>query len=549
MSSPNRSTVTLDRANIGRLLGIFGGISFIFSVLLYGWFSEINTAVIAALVVTLVAFTAWAIVSPRTLSRTLRGRQTRHTASSFITAILLFGILTMVYIVAARANIGVDVTASGTFSLSETSLDVVERIPDGQTARIVGFYSSRALELRERDDQFLQSYVTAGDGSIEIEYVDPDENPALAQYFGAVEDGDTVLYMESVDGGIDENTITLVTRENKQERYITSALNRMLNNRVFKVYFEESRSSLSILEETQQGLTIVDNTLRRNGIQTDTLNLLELTRNNEPIPNDASVLVLARPLIPYLAEEVRVIADYMEQGGSLLILADATFSDRFFLEADSAFNTYLFENYGLRALEAIIVDPVSNVQTPLDLIGYATFTEPPVGSRLPDASTFFPIARAIEVSADKPSTVANGRIISTSERSYGEFDVESVIETNSFAFDESTDRIGPLDIAGWAWDEQGNDSKVVLIGDADFAMNGVVETAPQGNIALIIESIVWLSGVDAEISFGFSANPSGIPAIFISGNQLDLIGILIIAVLPLTILGIGLTIWYRRVYA
>jgi hypothetical protein len=197
----------------------------------------------------------------------------------------------------------------------------------------------------------------------------------------------------------------------------------------------------------------------------------------------------------------------------------------------------------------VIVDPASNVQTPLDLVGYAIFDTPPIGESLPNEPIFFRVARALEVSEQKPPTVANGRIIAQSERSYAERDVARVAETNTFAFDEGIDQPGPIDVAVWAWDEGGNDSKIVLIGDGDFAMNGVIDTGLVGNEALFTQSLRWLSGVDSEITFGFAANPSARPTIFVSGNQLDMVGILTLAVVPLTVLLTGVVVWYRRSFA
>jgi ABC-type uncharacterized transport system involved in gliding motility auxiliary subunit len=541
--------ITITRASIGLVMGLIGLIGLIFAVVTFAWYLTVNGTVFISLAVGLIGLVSWAVIAPKEFVNTFTGRQARYSVSVTIAAILLLGVVTLVYIITARANVAVDITAGATYTLSPTTLEVIERIPEGRQIQILGFYSSRALALRERDDQFLRQYQVQSEGIIQVEYIDPIQNPAIAENFGIREEGELVLFMTTPDGSIDNQTVTYVSRDGKQERDVTGALNFMLNDRVFKVYFDESRTNLSIFDETQQGLTLVDNNLRRNGIQTDTLNLFAITEAGETIPNDASVLVMARPIAPYLAEEVAVLDEYMQRGGSLLVLADATFTDRFFMEEGSPLNTYLTENYGLRARNGVIVDPLSNVQTPLDIIGYATFAEPPVGSRLPTEPTFFRVARAIEVSPEKPETVANGRIIAQSEASFAETDIQRISETNTFEFDPETDIPGPIDVAGWAWDEQGNDSKVVLIGDGDFTTNGVIESGAGGNAALITQSIVWLSGVDAEITFGFAANPSQIPTIFVSGQTLDLIGIITIAVIPILVLMTGIVVWYRRTFA
>ena len=551
MSRQQQDTIALNRATVGLVFGLIGLIGFIGAVVTFAWYVTFNSAVFVTLAMGLVGLVGWALIAPQAFIRTMTGRQARYSTGATIATLLLLGVVTLTYILAVRANVGLDVTASGTFTLSNMSLDIIERIPEGRTVHIVGFYGTDDLTLRDRDDQFLQRYETASDGQIMVDYVDPDRNAGLVEFFAIDTSvrGATVLYMEDDNGDIDRNTITYVTREDKQERYITSAINRMLNNRVYKVYFDISRSNLSPMEEDQQGMTLIDNNLRRNGIQTDTINILDITDAGEQIPDDAAVVVMARPLLPYLEPEIEVIDAYLEQGGSLLILADATFTNRFFLEEDGAFNSYLFENYGLRALEAVIVDPISNIQSPLDLLGYAIFDTPPIGETLPDDPIYFRLARALEVSDQKPATVANGRIIAQSEQSYGERDVTRVAETNTFEYDEGTDIPGPIDVAVWAWDESGDNSKVVLIGDGDFAMNGVIDTGVVGNEALITQSLRWLSGVDTEITFGWAANPSARPTIFISGNQLNMVGIFTLAVVPLFVFITGIVVWYRRSFS
>ena len=44
--------------------------------------------------------------------------------------------------------------------------------------------------MRELDDEFFRLYETATNGLITRQYIDPDEQPALAQRYGVTEDGD-----------------------------------------------------------------------------------------------------------------------------------------------------------------------------------------------------------------------------------------------------------------------------------------------------------------------------------------------------------------------
>ena len=548
--------VTLNRSTVGVVFGFVGVAGLVLAVVSFAWYLRPSALVVGALAVSLAGFVAWAAVAPKSFVSTLTGKQARFGTGAVFATLLLLGIVMLTYIIVARLNLAVDTTLGRTFSLSPASERVLERIPAGETVQITGFYSPAALDQRALDDQFYRQYQIETDGRVVVSYIDPQAQPAVAQRFGVTQEGQTFVSLVDEGGDIDLETLTLIGRDGRQERDVTSAIARMLNERVYRVYFAESFESLSIFDETDQGLTLLDNALRFSGVQTDTLELSTLAREGEGIPGNAAVVVLPRPLAALPASQVSLLTSYLEGGGSLLILADLTYVDdefQEFLAPGTPLASYLLANYGLGADEATIVAPTVNTGTPLEPLAFATFTENPIGEGIPaDADTFFSVARPLVVSGGKPGSVANGRIISTSPDAYGERDVDAVAERNDFAFDAAVDIEGPLDIVGWAQsvvDVGGNGSKVVLIGDGDFAMNRNIDSGAVGNAALFTESIEWLSGRETSIEFGFASNPSAIPTLFVSGGQLDLIGIVTVFLVPLSVLLVGLAVWYRRTFA
>ncbi len=546
------SSVSIRRATLGTTFGFVGIVGLLIAVVAFAWYLRFSATVVIALAVGLVGLIAWAAIAPKEFVATLTGRQARYGTAATFAALLMLGIVALVYIIVARANIAIDVTAARSFSLSDTTFEVLDRIPDGRTVQITGFYTSDDLQTRAIDDQFLRQYELESDGRVQVGYINPQEEPATAQRFGFRNSGDIYVSVLGDDGEVNFNTLTYVPRENKQERDITNAISRMLNERVLVVYFAENLTSLSIYEESEQGLTLLDNALRASGVLTDTVNLRQLANSGDPIPSDGNVLVLARPSLQLSQAEVDVVDAYLERGGGLLVLTDIILEEsEYFLQEGTPFHTYLAENYGLVARDAAVVDPTQAVGSPLEIIGATTFTSGnPIGRALQgDVSTYFRIARAVEASENKPAQVANGRIMSTSPQSYAETDLGTLATVNTFEFDPIADIQGPVDLVAWAWDEQGDNSKVVLIGDADFARNINIASGATGNGILLLESIAWLSGTDEGLNFGFIANPSAIPTIFVGAQQLDLIGIVVIALVPLTVLFTGLIVWYRRTFA
>lgn len=545
--------IRIERATLGTVFGFIGVTGLLFAVIAFVWYLRFAPVVIIALAVGLVGFIIWAAVAPKDFIATLTGRQARYGTAATFASLLLAGIIVLTYIIVDRANIAIDATLGREFTLTETSYEVMARIPPEDTVQITGFYTSEGLDERELDDQFFQQYELESDGQIVVEYINPQEQPAVAQRFGVTEEGQVFVSLLNDDGTVDFDTVTPVQREGKQERDITNALLRLLNTRVYKIYFAEGGGALSIFDETAQGITLLDNNLRFNNLETAALNLAEIARAGDPIPADAATVVIPRRTQPLSEGELSLIDEYLQQGGSLLILTDLTFNESSFLEQGSVFDEYLRENYGLGVRDAAVIDPAYQVETPLDVIAAVTFREHPIGQNIPEmAAVFFRVARPVIASEDKPATVANGRIMSSSPQSYAETNLDALSSTNEFAFDPAQDIQGPADYVVWAQDvaeQGGTGAKIVLIGDGNFAMNENIDAGAEGNAALFNGSIQWLTGIGKTLDFGFAANPSAIPTLFVSGRQLDLIGMVTVVFVPLSVLLAGVIVWYRRTYA
>lgn len=545
--------VTIERATLGTIFGFIGVTALLFAAIAFAWYLRFSATVVIALAVGLVGFLAWAAIAPKDFVATLTGRQARYGTAATFASLLLLGIIVLTYVIIDRANIAVDVTFGQEFTLSDTTREVLERIPQNSNIQITGFYTSEGLEQRDLDDQFFHQYELESDGQIVVEYINPQEQPAVAQRFGVNADGQVFISVLNDDGSVNFDQTVFVERRGVQERDITNALLRLLTNRVYKIYFAESMATLSIYDETESGLTLLDNNLRFNTLDTAVINLAQLATAGETIPEDAAVVVLPRRLLAMEDDEIAVIDEYLQRGGSLLILADLTFNERSFMAEGSAFNEYLRQNYGLGALDAIVIDPAYQVETPLDVIPAATFLEHPIGTIIPEtATTFFRIARPVTVSDQKPPTVANGRIMSSSPQSYAETDIDAISNLNEYSFDPVADVQGPVDYVVWAEDvanEGGTGAKIVLIGDGNFAMNENIDSGAEGNAALFNASIQWLADIGETLNFGWSANPSAIPTIFVSGRQLDMIGLVTVVFVPLSVLLAGVIVWYRRTFA
>jgi hypothetical protein len=541
-------SVIITRQQVGQWASYIAGIALVLGVIGWIWQAGLTTPVIVAFAAAVTGIVLWIVAAPRDFTDFITGRNIRYGTTAVFSSLLLIGIVALVYILLQRATLTLDMTEGRRFTLSAETLDVLKDID--REIRITGFYDSTAVQQREIDDQFFRLYETATNGLISRQYIDPNQEPALAQRFGAYSNGAVFLSYVTTDANgedkVDFASLARVPRQEggAQEREMTQAILRLLRAGTLKVYFEIGHGELDPLDTGAQGLAGIHLGMQESGLITDAINLAQLATSGRQIPEDAATIIMARPTIDLRAEEIALLDAYLKRGGSLFIMADALLNEDAFLAVDTEFNHYLWENYGIGTLDAVIVDYSSNLRTPLDIIGYQVYMNTDISARLDPAQspTLFRIMSAINVDDEPP--VNNGRVIVSSADSYGETDIRSLMETNTFEPDEGVDIPGPLTGVAWAWDQETN-AKILLVGDADFVTNGFIGDS-QGNAILFTDGVSWLTGFNEQVNFSPQAFVTAPPLIFISTQTLDLIAFVTVILMPGLVLVGGLVIWTQR---
>ena len=532
---------------VGSFLAGAGLIIAILSILAQSGFSIFTGFAIAT---SLMGLGIWITMTPDDFKNFIMGRQAKRGTVAVFSTLLIVGIIVMLYIFVARTGATIDMTQGERFTLSPETFDVIAAANRSVEARIriTGFYAPQQLRLQEIDNQYWQLYDDATD-KITLEYINPLSEPAkAAPYQEALRQGINVFVaFEDDDGDIIFQSTIPVFGTNIQERDMTEAITRLLLRGRFKVYFESGLDTLSAGDESAEGTSIINSLLRTNGIETDILNLAQLADSDSPIPADASALIFARPQRQLTQAEINIIDAYVQRGGALFIFTDVVLLPDSFLQEDSLFNSYLWDTFGLRALDYVVVDEASSQETSTDLVSAAVYPGNPVGANLnvendPQSTTLFRLVRPIEV--DETPPVNNGSVILTSPFSWAESDIDRLIRDNSWEYNEDEDIQGPITTVAWANDQE-TGSKLVLVGDTDFITNGRI-LSPQGNSILFFDSIGWMTGFTEEVSFKPQILATGLPIIFIDVQTIDLIAFVTSILMPGIMLVIAIAIWGRR---
>ncbi|MCC6612090.1 MAG: Gldg family protein [Anaerolineae bacterium] len=533
--------VVITRQRVGQAGSFAAGFALLVAVLGLVW-TGLSTPVIIAFVVAAIGVATWAAFTPRDFVAFITGRQARYGTMAFFSALLLTGIVALTYMLVREQALTFDLTMSEEFTLSLETKDILHRI--NRPIQITGFYSSLNLLQREIDDQFFRLYETETNGLIRRQYIDPDEAPAVAASFGA-QDGSLYISFLNDDGSIDTTTLARVPRGTSQERDMTEAILRLQISGTVTVYFDVSHGARDPMDTTPEGLSGIHGGVQESGLITAPLDTTALAEANGDVPADAAAVLLVRPLTDYTEAEIAVLDRYLNRGGGLFIMSDVLFNEDSFLQQDGAFNQYLWANFGIRALDAAIVDPVASDRSALDIFSAAVFTGTVTDRFDPETDpALFRLARAVDVNIDSaPDNIANGKLVLTSELAYGETDLQRLGQTNTFGYDDGVDIRGPLTIAGWAWNQATN-GRILLIGDSDFVSNGMVDQY-LGNGILFTDGVVWLTKLEQSITF--EPQITGVVPFFPldqATHSALLFGVVFLV--PGIVLATGIFVWTRR---
>jgi ABC-type uncharacterized transport system involved in gliding motility auxiliary subunit len=252
---------------------------------------------------------------------------------------------------------------------------------------------------------------------------------------------------------------------------------------------------------------------------------------------------MAGPQRPVSPDEQALIAGYVNGGGRLIVLWDP--GSRAGIEG-------LLAGWGLQSDNRTVLDTQTILGGDLTMPVVNSYGPHEITRDMGKAFTMFPHARPLTFKDQKGTAWEYYPLAKSSPRSWGHpGDVEKGRD-----FDPAKDTPGPLVLAALASTraqaaapdaaedapKQGNPSKILLVGDSDFASNVYLDFA--GNSDFILHAVAWMAEDKGritippkDIGFGtFLLRPEQSNALF----ALQVIG------LPGFLLATGFSVWRRR---
>jgi len=443
-------------------------------------------------------------------------RKLLHGTNFAVYTLVILAIIVLCNWFAHRNDHHLDLTPNKLFSLSAESLKLLKSID--QPVTIYVFDQQSGFQSRH---DLLNLYSSASH-YVNVRYVDPNRDPALAHQFGVQNYGTIYVAMGARHMKASDAT----------EQGITNALIRLLKGQKM-VYFVQGHGERDLSSSGHGGFSQFEQALQNEDSKVKTLALMKQMQ----IPPDCSILVIAGPKNDYLPPEVAAIEKYLQNGGRVLA----------FLDPGVALPNLsgLLSNYGVTARNDLVIDenPVSQIfgtSPTMPLI--MNYGDNPIVQPLKRVATLFPLSRSFVVASGTKPDVTTDALCNTSAASFSVTDFNASMK--EVAFRPGKDIKGPLVVAAAAAlnnPKPAAQGRLVAAGTSLIATNAYLSF--QGNRDLVMNMIEWLGSNEGLISIRPKA-PSA-QHLNLSASQMG--GLLMrLIFIPLCIIAIGIAVWWNR---
>jgi ABC-type uncharacterized transport system involved in gliding motility auxiliary subunit len=476
-----------------------------------------------------VALLLFALLRPDEVRQLFSGRQIRYGSNTFLAILFFVAIAIVLYVIAYQnSNWRYDVTEAREFTPLDETRQLLEELDE--PVRVLGFYSFQRGAQREMARERLETLQAYSQGLLQVEFIDPDENPVLAQRYGVSLDGTLVFVRGEGDTAVTTSATALT------DRAIHTALLRVIYPVEKTAYFLTGQGQRDIEDFSEDGLARARTLLEDSGFTVQTLNLFVTGQ----VPADADVILLVDQFAPLSPDELAAISAYLDQGGAAFIARDVAEGARITAEQDGL-NQMLFDRWGVRFRDDIIIEQVmaqAGAGFGLTFVGAEYGTSPIISPDLPRFGTIFEVARSVDMRFR--SGLQPVPLVSTSAEAWGETDIQALASQGA-AEPGPDDTDGPLHIGVSVRNEE-TDGRIVVFGDTDFISNGLINQG--GNSLLFSNAVNWLAG--DEVAVEVTPRQTIDRQLIISQTELVWLQLVSICLGPLLMLVAGFFVWYSR---
>ena len=350
------------------------------------------------------------------VDKSKRRRVWTYGSNTMISTVVVLAILVFVVMIAERHPWRVDLTETGAFTLAEQTRNVLKAL--AKPIHIKAFFATASPEQSKAKDVLdTYKYFTK---EVSYEFVDPDRQPEVARKYEVKSYGTLVL----------EGYGKTQTVQNAEEDAITNAMLKLTRAEEKQIYFLKGHGEKSIDDSQKDGYSNVKSALEKENHSVKELSLLQ----QEKVPDDASVVIVAGPKKNIFPQEIESIKAYLDGGGKLMVFLDPY--------QDGGLRDFL-RPYGIELKDDIVIDKLSRVFGGSYLMPVVMQYGPQKITANFEVATFYPEARSVRQMKDTPPSVHVTVLASTSPNAWSETDAQ-LLSQGQASFDEKDDIAGPV---------------------------------------------------------------------------------------------------------
>lgn len=477
----------------------------------------LNRGTLISLAVMILSLAVYTILEPEKVRRAFTGRQARYGSNIVVMSIAFLGILFVANWFVYNNPQNWDLTEGKTNTLAPETIQALENLPQPVTA--IAFYSANLST--ETAAELLEKFKANSNGNFDYQFINPDTDPIAAREAGVTGDGKIMLVM-----GEQSEIANFVS-----ETELTKTLIKLINPEARAVYFLTGHGEAT-LESGNVSFSTAKSTLESKNYTVNSLNLLAENK----IPEDALAIIIGGPVKQVSEYEVQLLKQYVDAGGSLIVMEDPIILTEFGDSPDPLAD-YLAQDWGIVLDNDIIID--LNSQQALNAIS-ASAGEHPITTNL-SANYLVIMPQARSLSLTTPSDgITQSALLFTSPNSWGEVNFTSA-EGTQVSFDPE-DLPGPLTMAA-AGENTTTTGRVVVFGNSFFATNEAFDAYGNGNI--FVNAVDWAA--EQENLINITPN-TPTARTFIPPTQIKWLIILLgsVLVIPGMVVFAGISSWLAR---
>jgi hypothetical protein len=515
-------------------------------------------------------------------SRQASRKRLTEGATLGVGVILALALYLMVNYLGERHYLRFDWTSSQLYSLSEKSLSVVRGLD--RDVDVVLFLSP-ASELYPAVDELASRYAAANPARIEKRVVDPARNmleaQRLVEQYGIERQNVVVVATDDDRRVIGESELAEYDFSGAQfgqgptlesfrgEQQITSAILALVEAEKPKILLTTGHGEGQLAPGTPRSLSRMRDLLGKDNFEIEEWGSL----GKSEVPADADLVVVAGPTTGFLPPELELFSSYLESGGRMLFLLDPAFAP----DGDRLVSLGLADwlrGYGVEVRGDVVIDPASEL--PFfgpETIFTSSYGSHPIVESLGQtrAQVLFPLARSVTRADDAPGELEVTDLVETSSEAWGETDLENLEQMGP----DEDDLRGPISLGvavtlpaaatdepgdngtgdeeaddGTAADETpegseaepGDQGRLVVYGDFDFAADGQLDSA--ANSILLANTFNWL--VKREQLIEIAPREPEQTKLTLSRSELSNVYIIVLLLMPGSAVVLGVWVYMQR---